>query len=390
MLLKRWFAVLLCAVLLLPGVGAATGMNNELDEQVDSLFRRSKTVGGAVVVCKDGKIVYQRNYGYQHLRSKTPVNDDTFFRTASVTKMITSLGILSLVDQKKLDLDADISQYFGYRIRHANFVDTPITLRQLMSHTSSISDDGGYNNLHSTVSSMLALEKRRTGNFYAWAPGSKYKYSNFGAGLMGCIIEAVTGKNIQEYMKEAVFDPLYLNAVYHAKYIQNPDQIAYQYKDGSLYRAPKSFIQSAFNEVPDPDINYRRTAGGVWIRAVDLAKIGMLLCGDGSFAGVRILNEDTVLMMRKEQKTLNRSVTGESPYGLCLEHNDTIIKGKTVYGHQGMNDTSMVNLYFEPESGFVIALLNNGVSMKRENRVSLLARRMVDLLYPRFAQNSGF
>lgn len=385
MKLKSLLAVVLCFILLSP---LALAFNDQqVAADVDAFFRKSKVMGGSVVVMVKGRIVYAREYGFANIREKKPVNPLTYYRLASITKMITGIGLMKLVEEGKLSLDEDISKYYGYTIRNPRHKQVPITLRQLMSHTSSISENGGYSNLRSTVHDMLSEEKNRRANFYDAAPGSEYKYSNFGAGLTGSIIEAVTGQSANRYMMQHVFAPLGIHASYAGVMIHDQENLSNQYSDSTLYKSVAAYLRDGYEDYPSPDTHYRTTHGGLWIRSRDLIKLISVLAGDGSCDGVQLLSPETVRMMRQDQKTLGKTVTGDSPYGLFVERNTTLIPGKTIYGHQGMTDTGIVSAYFDPDTQFAFVLLNNGSSRVREDRVGVMARNMLSYLYPIFAGN---
>ena len=139
---KRLLIFILC--LLLAVLPAAAPAQDGIDEQADLLFRQSQTIGGALAVVLNGQILYQRCYGYQDRADQVPVTTDTYFRVASVTKMVSAIGLMQLVEQGLLDLDADISEYFGFAIANDYHPDTPVTLRQLMSHTAALSTYADY------------------------------------------------------------------------------------------------------------------------------------------------------------------------------------------------------------------------------------------------------
>lgn len=380
---KRVLLYTLMLCLLMPAL--SLGEADDLDAFVDRAMRGAKVVGGTVVVYHRGQLVYARDYGWRNQTRKEPVDENTYFKTASITKMVTGIGLMTLKEQGLVDLDADISDYFGYRIANPKYTKQPLTLRQLMSHTASISEGGGYSRIKNTVGEMLALKHKRAGNYLAKAPGSSYQYSNFGAGLVGSIMEAVTNQSVQAYMAGAVFEPLHMDAAYNAGLLNSPQDVSSQYAGGKVSKSAALSIQDPHEDWADPERHYRITVGNVWMRARDLAKLTALLCEGGAIDGVRLLTPESVQEMMAEQRSLGLSVSGESPYGLFLEHNDTIIKGKTVWGHQGMSSGAIVNTYFEPDSGFVFTLLVNGSSMNRDNRVGKLARRLIGELYPRFA-----
>ena len=102
----------------------------------------------SVVAVRDARIVYERAFGRRFIdgsggRDK-PAETATLFRVASISKLATTIGVLKLVEQGRLSLDADIATYLGYGVRNPDFPDVPITLRMLLTHTSSLRDDAGY------------------------------------------------------------------------------------------------------------------------------------------------------------------------------------------------------------------------------------------------------
>lgn len=382
--LKRAGSFLCVAALLLALMPLTAGALT-MDEQVDQLFRRGKTTGGSLVIVMHGQIVYARDYGYKQLSRREPVDERTYFRLSSVTKLISGVGAMQLVERGLLDLDQDISAYFGYEIKNPYYPNIPLTLRQAMSHTLSVSEGGGYSGIRNTVRDMLDYSLKRRGNFLDQKPGDKYVYSNFGAGLVGAMMEAASGQSVNSYMRDNVFGPLGIDASYSASLLLDPQDVSGQYTNGKLYRAASNYINETYEDFADPERHYRTTVGDIWIRSRDLAKIAALLCGDGSFGDVRILQPESVQAMRTAQNTLGQSVTGESPYGLFMERNTFILPGRTVYGHQGMSKAAILNLYTVPESGFAMVITTNGSSLVRDHRVGVMALNMMRTLFPLFA-----
>lgn len=383
---RRVAALALALVLALPPALTLAADRSEIDAQVDRIFRNGKTTGGSVIIARHGEIVYARDYGMKDVRRRLPVDERTFFRLNSVTKMVSGMGALQLVEQGLLDLDADISDYYGYRIVNPHAKGTPLTLRQAMSHTLGLNENSGYSSIRSTVYSMLSADSKKKSNFLDRAPGSRYAYSNFGAGLVGSMMEAVTGVSVNRYMADHVFSPLGIEAAYSASLLANPEDVPGLYRNGKLYRAAGNYTGETYEDFADPERHYRTTVYDLWIRSRDLAKIAILLCGDGSYQGIELLSPATIDMMRQDQSSLGKSVTGASPYGLFLERNTFLLPGRTIYGHQGMGKNAIQNVYFDPETQFVFVLLTNGCSLKRDNRVGVLALNMFRYLYPIFTE----
>ena len=384
--MKKWMALLLCALLLL-SASCAFAQELLMDEQVDAIFRGTKAVGGAFLVAKGGEIVYERYYGVQQTTTKVPVTADTYFRCASVTKLVTGIGLLKMMDEGILDPDADISGYLGYTVYNPRFPDTPITLRMLMSHTAGLNETASYSAKSSRLRDMIDVTRKARSNFKYVKPGTQYAYSNFGAGLTGAIVESVTGKDVSSYMREFLFAPLGIDAAYHISQLENPDFVTATYKkNGKLYAAPSYMLRQEYIPEALPDVHYRTTVGSLLIRPRDLMKLGIAICGDGTVDGVRVLSEKAIAMMREEQSLDTTGITADSPYTFFTIRQDTLFEGKRVYGHQGTDEGVVCNLYVEPESGLSIVVMSNGCDTKRVDGIMRMTRRLAALAQEEYMQ----
>ncbi len=383
--MKRWLSVFLCVLLwCLPSLSLAL-TTDEIDGQVDAVFEKSAAVGGALIIFLGGEIAYTHYYGYQSVEDQIPVTENTYFRLASVTKMVSGIGMMQLYERGLIELDRDISDYFGYEIANYYYPDTPITLRQIMSHTSSIY--GALPKEGRTVYSTLSKAEKKYAYYTQKEPGTAYEYSNFAAGIAGSILEAVTGVSVNSYMYDNVFAPLNIDAAYSASLLNEPAYVSSFYKDnGNLFRSAQCSLADEYEDFANPEYHYRITIGDLWMRAADLAKLAIALCGDGSVEGVRLLTEDSLVLMRADQASLQGSVTStKTRYGLFLQREDTLIDGHTFYGHQGMKAGILCNVYFEPSTGFGFVMVTNGCRNTLNNHVGVLARRMFTYAYETFA-----
>ncbi len=374
--MRRMIALLFALMLALCMPCAAQEAN--MDERVDDVFRATKTVGGAFIVAQHGDIVYERYYGEQQKTTHVPVTEKTYFRGASVTKLVTGIGLMKMMDEGILDPDEDISTYLGYTVRNRRFMDTPITLRILMSHTAGLVENSSFARKASILSDMLDVSKKAGSNFKKDVkPGSMYTYSNFGAGITGAIVEAVTGMDVSSYMRQTLFEPLGIDAAYSATQLAEPEYIAATYhKDGSLYAAPSYLLRQEYLQESAPDIHYRTTIGSLLIRPRDLARLGIALCGDGTVDGIRVLSENAVQAMRQEHSLDTDGITPDSPYTFFTIRQDTLFDGLRVYGHQGTDEGIVCNLYVEPENELVIAVMTNGCKTNRDDGIMRITRRL--------------
>ena len=390
MIKDRFFhqgAVWLLSLLALVFAPSTTAFAEDMDARADHIFREMQCVGGAFVVAQHGEIVYERYYGVQSKTSRVPVTEDTYFKCASVTKFVTGIGIQKMMDEGLLDPDEDIGVYLGYPVGNPRYPSNPITLRILMSHTSGINEGASFNFKSSKLSDMIALDKKARANFTQARPGAQYKYSNFGAGITGAIIESVTGEDVSSAMRRILFDPLGIDAAYSATLLSSPEDIASNYrKDGALYQAPSYMLRQPYEAFADPDSHYRTTVGSLLIRPRDLVRLGIAVCMDGTVDGIRVLSAKALENMREPQSEQTTGVTSKSPYSFFCIRQDSLLKDRTVYGHQGTNEGIVCNLYFEPESELVLCVMTNGCNSGREDGIIRLTRKLAALAEETYLQ----
>ena len=383
--MRRLLCLLTALLCLLPTVAGASE-NPELDDALADIFPRYKTCGAVVVVAKDGEIVYHYDYGYANRKEKEPVTPETYFKAASVTKIVSAIRVMQLVEEGKLELDRSIGDYFGFTVQNPRFRDIPVTLRQLMSHTSSLSQRGGYSS-DLPLDQFLDAKLNRWSNWEEWAPGSKYAYSNFGAGLMGSLMEIVTQQNIDTCVREGVFEPLGIDAAYHISLLGDLDKATYIYKtDGATVRGNHdTYLRNKWDPEIDPYNHYNITVGALWIRGDDLCRLGIALCEGGTVDGVQLLQPETVELMMSSQKGLG-DVTVDSQYGLCVHRVTNLLEDRMLYGHQGLNDGILCNLYFDPETHLVFAMMINGGSTNMTDHIGRLSRRVFAEVWSRYGE----
>ena len=157
---------------------------------------------------KDGNILLQKGYGYADLKSKKRVDPSTtIFRLASISKLFTWVSVMQLVEQGKLDLDADVNRYLDFQIRPA--FNKPITLRNLMTHTGGFeetSDDIILTDPKKAVSLRDYLINNQPMRIFP--PGEIPAYSNYGVGLASYIVQRASGEPFEQYVQEHIFAPL--------------------------------------------------------------------------------------------------------------------------------------------------------------------------------------
>ena len=344
----------------------------------------------------------------------TPLNRAHKIRVASISKLVVALGIMTLVEDGRLDLDADVSRYLGWTLRNPAFPDVAITSRQLLSHTSSIRDASAY---------FIPAGEGELREFFAPAspyweegahfasgpgeePGRYFVYANLNFGLLGTLIEMIAGQRFDLFMAETILQPLGLAARFNPCTLDDrqrasafrkrtavgawsPDGPWIAQVDGSTvtcyYGMSDSAQADAFLRTYELGSNAALFSpqGGLRASADDLVVILRLLAGGGAVDGRRILREESVATMLAPSWTLNENAdnglsAGEAEpggpteglmtsYGLSVHRIDVRAWGfasgpRVLLGHLGEAYGVLSCALFDPISGDGIATIITGTA----------------------------
>jgi CubicO group peptidase (beta-lactamase class C family) len=278
---------------------------------------------------------------------------------------VTAIGLMTLYDQGKLELDKDISTYLGFKVRNPAFPDVPVTARMLLTHTSSLSSDA--TNYHPDWARIGKKGYDPVFNEDV-KPGTKYEYADYNGALFGCLIEAIAKQSVQNYLNEKVFRPLGLTAAYSPKFLPagtaTKDLLD---PNGKAAITVQKDMKRAYNNKPDPKGNNGYTVGKLYINTDSLTRLAQMMYFGGELNGVRILKTETVRLMESDQPFV-----AESRYGLSTVRMKQFDRG-TWYGHQGRYSGLSSNVYYQRETGITIALVMDGYDYQLEDNVVLPA-----------------
>lgn len=268
---------------------------------------RQEPVGWARVTFDRSGITSSAAGGVADLATGRPLTVDDPARVASITKLVVAIGVMRLVEQGKLDLDADVSGLLGRRFRNPAFPDTPITLRLLLSHRSSLTDTVDYV-LPFDADMLAVLDDPK-----AWdaehAPGTYFRYTNFNFPVIAAVMEKATGERFDLLMERLVLNPLKIEACFNWAACSDAfaARAVVQYRerkptrDDHRGKAPECPVTPASDGSCDlsrwqPGRNGATFApqGGLRISASGLARVGRLLLGKGKVDGVRVLEKRSV------------------------------------------------------------------------------------------------
>lgn len=349
----------------------ASDLPMDMQKKIEKILRRHRCVGATLCLFDDQKITGFLSFGMAR-KNGALAEKNTVYRSASVSKLISALGVMKLKEAGKIDLDADVQAYFPISLRHPKALETPVTLRMLLSHTAGIHDGDCYNN---GIGKGKALSEILAGDsFCDHLPHEKWEYSNLGAGIAGAVTEAAAGEDFEKMMQEWVFAPLQAVATYYPQKAPGIPADAYRILPPQM--APNLNGEKRKNApLPKEEVNgemhYNLAHGNLYVSAPELAKLGMALMEPG------FLKEESLREMRKIIAPFGERAHNLSQGIGTFILQEPKISARPIYGHQGMAYGAVHGLFFDPQSKKGVAILTSGAS---EARNGVLADLNFDLL----------
>ena len=392
-------------------------LKRKLHDLVYNEEKRPTEISGLqMVLIKNGRVVFEHAEGLARRKegAAVPLTIDHKVRVASISKFVLTMAFMSLVEERKVHLDADISDYLGFELRNPNFPDRKITARQVLAHVSSIRDgsyyfmgiEDDYRDFFRLGTNPLSAAHYDDGNHFAsepnQGPGDFFTYSNLNFGIISGIVENVSGQRMDLFVKENLFDPLNLKSTFNVCSLHENGFSAlatlYRRGDGGLTWDPagpwveqvdgdpvRCFYEGAVYERGDvPDFSILNTyepgknptlfspQGGLRASAKDLAVLMQVLLLDGKMGSRQIISKSTINEMmtpvwQYNEELKNGHTGGEAAigdpkadgmmtaYGLSTHIVDLKDWGLTqesrkLYGHLGAAYGLQGQFWFDPVS----------------------------------------
>ncbi len=329
-------------------VNAQTSSEKELlktlNETTPKALQDNKVPGLALAIIKNGDVIIKKEYGFSDVSENEIVNSKTGFNIGSISKMFTAWGIMKLVEDQKLNLDAPASKnLLNWKLPSSEFDSDKVTIRNLLQHTAGLSVHG-YNG-YETKDELTSIDASLSGTTnldekveLVMEPESKWKYSGGGYSILQLVIEDVSGKSFADYMKEHIFKPLKMK------------QTSFNISKKVLKNSAKAYDEEG-NEIPLRLFN-AQAAAGLHTTIDDL-----ILFAKASFSKNPVLSEESIALLIKPTE-LSKGNYGMG-YMIMNRFGDF-----TLSGHGGSNEgwQSGFMLDFESKSGIII--LTNGSNGK--------------------------
>jgi len=381
---KRNLVIAFIFSLLCPASSRA-GTKPTLESEIVKTMESYDAIGLSIVVVKNNKICYRNTFGYNPNYTDTtkrePIPLDGVFWWASVSKTFISTAVMQLVEKRMLSLDDDVNKYLDFRIRNPRFPNAPITVSMMLSHRSSLNDKGyryGFEKLIPEVNVNYRV------NYNDYEPDTDYFYCNMNYNLLAAIVEKVSKKRFDVYVRENITKPLGLYGSFNRLDLDSVRIIKTYTYDRRAKRFKKYFYPSDRLYGEDTLRNYilgRSTpifspAGGMRATTMDLAKWMMVHMNYGTYKKAKILSKESELEMWKPRSP------GRN-YGYAFSHYDNIVKGESFVGMTG-GSCGIHSLFFcNPEKKYGFVVICNGCTSKWGNGGNM-NYEIVRVLYKHF------
>lgn len=316
-------------------------LNNFLNEY--RINKNIPSISGGVSL--NGKIIWLGADGLADIENNVPAKTNSVYRIASISKAITAVAIMQLVEQNKIKLDEDVRTYLPYFPKKR----WKFTIRQLLNHTSGIRNYR-YEEFNSTYSFKSIKDAIRTvmDDSLQFEPGTKYQYTTLGYNLLAGVIENVSGESFEDYLKKNIFEPAEMTSSY------------LEYQPKIIFNKARGYVKNNFRKfenAPLADLSIKFPGGGIISTSEDLLKFAQKLI---SFKLIRPSTLDTMLTptIIKNKDTLY--------YGLGFSFGKDQ-RGRRYFGHSGGGTGFTSELIIYPEKSLAAVYLTNIRDRNLEN-----------------------
>lgn len=359
-------------------IASVQGGSDDENARLCRLLRSQHAVGACIQRFEKGRMTECFTAGNARMEpSAQPVTAETVFRTASIAKMVTALLVFRLQTLDKLNVCEELSDFLGVPVQNPHYPQAPITLGMLLNHTSSIVDSPAYFASFQQPVSLTEL-LQNPASYSGSLPGLQFRYSNFAAGLIGCLLEKCFHQSFEQLAQEHLFQPLGVSATFDLSTLkEKPVADSWRVLPRErCFDAEKRMAAAISLDEPDPERHYLLASGSLFLTATDLAKLALTAWnGHDGFLSPECLS----LMQTPTVPWPRQEVCLRHGMGLLKLDDQAIVK-KPLWGHQGFAYGAVNGVFFDEEgSGF--ACLNSGVSEQRQGHLAVINRDLIRFFF---------
>ena len=363
-----------------------------LENSIDSILNSGDIVGFSACIVKEKEVVWSMVRGMADVENKIPVNTNTVFILASLSKTVTGAALIKLYDKGLFALDDDINGYLPFKIRNPNFPNVPITFRMLLTHTSSLNDNRDYiNELYGpgdqrTISLGDIIKNcfdttgshYVTQNFLKFKPGDKWRYCNSNYVLIAYLVEQISEKPFSEYTKENLFQPLDMNETSWLFSDFDTTHIAVNY-DIDTNDVNKNIRVCHYSWAGYPD-------GCLITSTPQFASFIIMLMNQGKYKGKQILKPEIVKEILTPQNVKippYKIIPPMLDMGLAWMVTESGSQMYFMHGGEGSGITTLA--FFDPISKKGVIMFLTGIYLKETGEYAAKPKRYSSILFNLFS-----
>ncbi len=340
---------------------ASRARHEEIQEKVDAVAAKYGAAGLQVAVIEDGQVTDAYACGWA-TKGSDRMTPDHKTRIASITKVGVALAAMALYEDGVIDLDESIGTYWGVSARNPYYPNDPVSVRALLTHTSSIPSLGD-----DASRSRSAVQSRlQSGGFSRVRPGdtSSWNYNNYAYGVLGQTLEIASGRFLDDVMEERFWDIMEIDGAFESGNVKNKDLLCTVYQYGGVGRS-LSAMQSNTRRYNPPGATGAYFSGGMTMSAADLGKMTALLANDGCYEGLQLLKASTVELMETRCEPQLSDGTWQA---LALRSQDDLYGRDRLYYHTGSAYGVFNCMSYDPDARDGVVVLTSGASGVKDER----------------------
>jgi CubicO group peptidase (beta-lactamase class C family) len=281
-----------------PTTDLDTSVLGKIRPRLQEFVDQGTAAGFVTLVAHRGHIANLDAIGWQNRDSRTPMRTSSMFQIMSMTKPVTCATLMTLVDEGRLSINDPVEKYLpefkGQKLKSGEKPDHPITIRELMTHTSGVASGSSkfFERRAHTLAEVVADAAQQPLDF---EPGTRWSYSNNGIATVGRILEVVSGKSYEQFVDEKIFRPLGMKDTVYSMPQDKAGRLATAYTDdhGTLKVADGDPLRKG-SKYPSPE-------GGLYSTASDLFRFYQMMLNKGTLNGRRVLSPAAVELMTTVQ-----------------------------------------------------------------------------------------
>lgn len=314
-----------------------------------------------MAVIEGGQVTdaYASGWATKNVEKMTPQHK---MRIASISKVIIGMEAMRLMERGIIDLDNPIGVYWGVSMKNPHYPNDPVTIRNLMTHTSSIFVAGddvslSYGAVRAKLSGGSAYRNVRPGNIGGWA------YNNYGYSVLGMTLELAANGKMNDLLRRDLLTLMDIDAAFAPGDLRDSSQlVTLAYHGGGVARSAAK--QREFHSPAAPGASGTYFAGGLTINVSDLGKLVALLANDGQYEGLQMMKPESVALMEAVNET---QLPDGSYQGLSIRCRKDIYGRERLYFHTGSAYGVYNCMSYDPDTGDGVVVLTVGASAAKDS-----------------------